>query len=203
MRMMDRAFAPFQYGFTIQPRYFFLHKLDDGLTHYIVFQRDGDAGAFYMDLAVPMSPNWRGVSPAGTAGKWNSLQQIKAGHHSIDAMDHWYFYRNSRRGFLRFSTRFHLIWMSSVCHISKRLLSNFDQTLPFCNTASQSPGHSARDLEAWERLNEHRAYCCEQKNSDFIRLRDRLLRLQRKGLARTAPMGEPIAWDLLWCGIGS
>ena len=94
--MMSIRFPQYQYIFTKDTRYFFRRESIDGIYEYVVFQRDGNAGAFYIDLATTYNPIWEGIVPY-PLGKWASLAElVKIGRRGyIDALENWYFYRNS------------------------------------------------------------------------------------------------------------
>ncbi len=96
--MMAERFPQYPYAFTKDPRYFFRSQPTDGIFEYVVFQRDGQSGAFYIDLAATYDSEWEGFVPY-PLGRWASLARlVKAGRKGcIEALEEWYFYRNSRK----------------------------------------------------------------------------------------------------------
>jgi hypothetical protein len=66
------------------------------MYEFVLYQRDGKAGAFYIDLAVTYNPAWDGFVP-NPLGVWASLRELarKGNRAFIEAIENWYFYHNS------------------------------------------------------------------------------------------------------------
>jgi hypothetical protein len=97
MDMMASRFPEYRYVFTKEPRYFFQSQPIDGIYEFVVFQRDGRAGALYIDLVATYALEWDGFAPYPLGG-WTSLAKlVKAGGKGyVDALEEWYSYENSK-----------------------------------------------------------------------------------------------------------
>jgi hypothetical protein len=205
--MMARSFPSFPYAFTVQPRYFFSREPEDGLYWFIVFQRDGEAGAFYVDLAATYEPDWKGVFPY-PLGKWESLAQAKAGAPTIDALRHWYFYRNSKAGLqpilVEIEKDINQYGLSYLEWATRKLRS--DKLLQCGLNAIRKRGLIS--FEIWQLYRNDLAATADWrncKNPEFQWLRDQLREFADKARLDEDRrlMIDKIASDLLWSGVGA
>ena len=94
--MMSVRFPQHHFSFTRGVRYFFRRDAHERMYEFVVYQRDGKAGAFNVDLAVTYNPAWEGSIP-NPLGSWATLRELarKRNRPFINALENWYLYRNS------------------------------------------------------------------------------------------------------------
>lgn len=204
--VMSEKFPDFPLHLTKGNRYFFSRSSNGKLFEHIVFQRDGKAGAFYVDLAITYDPDWRGNSP-GPLGRWASLAELKRGRSFINAIEHWYTYGNSKDNLQQILghiindiTRFGLPFFRD-----KRKELNSNAVLQHGFSIIQETGPLSQ--EEWEQLDADLKvanwHVTEIKNEKFEELKAKLNKYAKETKSSLEQLIiDRIAFDLLWIRFG-
>ena len=97
--MMDRSLPEFRFFGSSQVFYVFRRKGQGGLFEYIKYQRDGNAGALEVDLAVTYDPNWD-LRTTGLLGfdcplkNFKQRGSLEIGGIAYSAAETWYSFGN-------------------------------------------------------------------------------------------------------------